>query len=265
MANHTLANKPLVNTYTVSVDAVNWPSHPDDAQDLLRSMAKQGGGKYVAVSNNAQALVDELDKIFQEIAAVNSVFASVTLPVNVNASGQSLNQIYMGVFRPDAGASPRWPGNLKEFKIEVKSTGPTMVGRNCAGTPPNQVCDTVHDPVNGFLFSTAQSFWTTANTANITQLVLTRRRTSSSLAPTSSGTAVTTRMRRGRARRQTVLAMAKRTCLMAKWLKRAALPNACAAPIPTTRRRLVREYRTGSFIRAPVLIVSISLRRQLTC
>ena len=173
MANHTLANKPLVNTYTVSIDAVNWPSHPDDAQDLLRSMAKQGGGKYVAVSNNAQALVDELDKIFQEIAAVNSVFASVTLPVNVNTSGQSLNQIYMGVFRPDAGASPRWPGNLKEFKIEVKSTGPTMVGRNCVGTPPNQVCDPVHDPVNGFLYSTAESFWTTADTENITQLVST--------------------------------------------------------------------------------------------
>lgn len=172
MATHRLPNKPNVFTYTISVDAANWPQHPADAEDLLRSMAKQGGtNKYIPITNNAQVLLDELDKIFQEIAAVNSVFASVTLPVNVNQTGQSLNQIYMGVFRPDAGASPRWPGNLKLYKIESRGGTPVMVGQNCTGDPAtgSQVCGAVYDGANGFVSNTAQSFWTSILT-NVTQM-----------------------------------------------------------------------------------------------
>ena len=41
------------------------------------------------------------------------MFASSTLPVSVNVRGTYLNQVYMGVFRPDPDALPRWMGNLK--------------------------------------------------------------------------------------------------------------------------------------------------------
>ena len=44
-------------------------------------------------------------KIFNEIQAVNSVFASASLPVSVNARGTYLNQVYMGMFRPDGEPS----------------------------------------------------------------------------------------------------------------------------------------------------------------
>ena len=50
--------------------------------------------------------------VFNEIQAVNSVFAAASLPVSVNARGTYLNQVYMGMFRPDADGHPRWRGNL---------------------------------------------------------------------------------------------------------------------------------------------------------
>ena len=50
---------------------------------------------------------------------MNSVFASASLPVSVNTQGTFLNQVYIGVFRPDADALPRWPGNLKQYKLGI--------------------------------------------------------------------------------------------------------------------------------------------------
>ena len=43
-----------------------------------------------------------LNTIVTKILAVNSVFAAVALPVSVNQRGSYLNQVYLGVFRPDA-------------------------------------------------------------------------------------------------------------------------------------------------------------------
>ena len=65
----------------------------------------------------AGQIADALGRIFSEIQAVNSVFASVSLPTSVNTEGTYLNQVYMGVFRPDANVGPRWYGNLKEYKL----------------------------------------------------------------------------------------------------------------------------------------------------
>ncbi len=48
-----------------------------------------------------------LREIFNEIQAVNSVFASASLPVSVNARGTYLNQVYMGMFRPDGERASR--------------------------------------------------------------------------------------------------------------------------------------------------------------
>ena len=49
--------------------------------------------------------------------------------MSVNTQGTFLNQVYMGMFRPDATASPRWMGNLKEFKfsLDPDTVSPTPV------------------------------------------------------------------------------------------------------------------------------------------
>jgi type IV pilus assembly protein PilY1 len=122
---HGSANKPcdanaicadnLVTTYTIDV----YKDHQDLPQTaLLKSTASVGGGKYFAATSEAE-IQDALTRILNEIQAVNSVFTSASLPVSVNTQGTYLNQIYMGVFRPDATGAPRWMGNLKQYKFSL--------------------------------------------------------------------------------------------------------------------------------------------------
>jgi type IV pilus assembly protein PilY1 len=102
-----------INTYTIDVckDACD-----TDQEALLRSMAHVGGGKYFKSSSQAQ-IRNALASILSEIQAVNSVFASATLPISVNTQGTYENQVYIGVFRSDGQARPRWFGNLKEYQF----------------------------------------------------------------------------------------------------------------------------------------------------
>ncbi|MBI2961731.1 MAG: pilus assembly protein PilY, partial [Betaproteobacteria bacterium] len=124
MANNDCnANFPgvqTVATYTVDVDPIATGQGPSHTA-LLQSAAAAGKGKYAAVTTagGAADLVTKLNAIFQEIQSVNSVFASTTLPVSVNVRGTNLNQVYIGVFRPDANKAPRWFGNLKLYDLAV--------------------------------------------------------------------------------------------------------------------------------------------------
>jgi Tfp pilus tip-associated adhesin PilY1 len=149
-----------VITYTIGVlnNASCKPQYPA----LLKNTADYGGGKYYAVSY-ADDLRNAMMSILNEVQAVNSVFASSSLPVSVNAQGTYLNQIYMGMFRPDPNGYPRWAGNLKQYSFLLQ------------GSPPNQTL-TLGDSVGqqalssstGFLAPNAVSYWTCA--ANPTTL-----------------------------------------------------------------------------------------------
>lgn len=143
-------------TYTI---AVYNPSAPSDnttpalaARALLQSMAKQGGGKYFAATDSA-SLVQALKDILIEIQAVNSVFAAVTLPVSVNVRGTYLNQVYMGVFRPDENAFPRWVGNLKQYQLLPDSATGELYLADAEGRGAT-------NNVTGFVNPNAVSYWT---------------------------------------------------------------------------------------------------------
>ena len=71
------------------------------------------GGEFFHTSDFAK-LVLAFKTIVGKIAAVNSVFAAVSLPVSVNTQGTYLNEIYVGMFRPAQGFLPQWQGNLKQ-------------------------------------------------------------------------------------------------------------------------------------------------------
>ena len=134
-----LTNK--IATYTIDVckDACE-----ADQATLLKSMAKVGGGKYFKSTSKAE-IKNALALIFAEIQAVNSVFASATLPISVNTQGTYENQVYIGVFRPDGGARPRWYGNLKEYKF----------GRYCDADRNDKVLiDNTRTLVNGTIPAT---------------------------------------------------------------------------------------------------------------
>ncbi len=121
-----------VITYTVAVyqpQANGLPSTSDQAMiDLMKSGANVGGGHPFAATS-AQDLINAFSTVLNEVQAVNSVFVSASLPVSVNTQGTYLNQVYMGMFRPDSSGSPRWLGNLKQYKSDQDSTGRSMSQR----------------------------------------------------------------------------------------------------------------------------------------
>jgi type IV pilus assembly protein PilY1 len=155
-------NNQNIITYTIAVsDGCDQPSGNKKADqkcidhiNLIKSMAGNGGGKYFYVSGGDVAgLIKALTTILTEVQATNSVFASVSLPVSVNAQGTSLNQVYVGMFRPDATAAPRWAGNLKQYQLGFDSNNNV------------QLEDSLNQPAitnsgTGFITPYALSFWT---------------------------------------------------------------------------------------------------------
>jgi type IV pilus assembly protein PilY1 len=118
---------------------------------LLKSMATQSGGRYFDVTSNGNAIGDAINSILSEIQSVNSVFASVSLPVSVNTQGTYLNQVYVGMFRPDGDGSPRWKGNLKQYKLAKIDNGLKLVDAGGIEAINNNT---------GFIKECARSYWT---------------------------------------------------------------------------------------------------------
>ena len=119
-----------------------------------QDVAKFGGGKYFAAGGDPAVLQDDIRKIFNEVQAVNSVFASSSLPVSANAQGTFLNQIFMGMFRPDANGNPRWLGNLKQYQlISSDPAASDLKLGDSAGV-------VALSSTTGFITPDAISFWT---------------------------------------------------------------------------------------------------------
>lgn len=137
-----------VSTYTIDVyNAQQNAQHTS----LLLSMAKVGGGKYYAAKNKSDIVAD-LTQIFREIQAVNSTFASASLPINATNRAQNDNQVFIGTFRPDPGTKPRWFGNIKQYKL-INSNGSIVLGDANGNSAINYN--------TGFVTECAVSAWTT--------------------------------------------------------------------------------------------------------
>ena len=122
-----------------------------DFPALMNSIASYGGGSYYEASS-ADVLLKALLEIFNQIQAVNSVFASASLPVSVNARGTYLNQVYMGMFRPDPDGKPRWRGNLKQYRFGLDNLN-NLYLVDAEG-------NAAVSAANGFISPSAVSFWT---------------------------------------------------------------------------------------------------------
>jgi len=149
-------------TYTVDVDPGTTGQGPGFTA-LLKSMASQGKGKYFAVNSSVDRgsqISVALNQIFSEIQAKNSVFSSASLPVSVNTQGTYLNQIFVGMFRPDATASPRWPGNLKQYQFK-----PSLVNNKVELKLADADGVLAINNTTGFVTQCARSFWTPSTTS----------------------------------------------------------------------------------------------------
>lgn len=157
MASADLSTKEgaqMITTYTVGV--TDGAKTDVDYLNFLRAMAQQGGGDFHE-ARSADQLTTALLDIFQELADVDSAFVSASLPVSVNSRGTYLNQIFMGLFRPDATAAPRWRGNLKQYQFAYDAVTDSLQLADSAGNP-------AINPATGFFAPSAVSFWTTDST-----------------------------------------------------------------------------------------------------
>ena len=141
-----------ITTYTVDVDKVTTGQGPGWTA-LLKSMANASSGEYFDVSSGSggSEISDALNTILSEILSVNSVFASVSLPVSVNTQGTYLNQVYVGMFRPDDNALPQWMGNMKQYKLGMLNGALKLLDADDSGAINSQT---------GFITECARSFWT---------------------------------------------------------------------------------------------------------
>jgi type IV pilus assembly protein PilY1 len=147
-----------VTTYAIDVDPATSGQGPGWTE-LLKSMSeRQGGGKYIGVNSSINAgseISAAVNKALSEIQAVNSVFASVSLPVSANLQGTFSNQVYIGMFRPAAGAYPRWTGNLKQYQLGRVNGVLHLVDADASAAV---------NPLTGFITECARSFWTPSTT-----------------------------------------------------------------------------------------------------
>lgn len=142
-----------VSTYTVDVDPVTNGQGPGWTA-LLQSMSNVSNGKYAAVSSSTGSgsqIASAVSAALSEMQAVNSVFASVSLPVSVNTQGSYLDRVFIGMFRPDPNAAPRWMGNLKQYKMGLINS--SLVLEDAAGA-------SAINSLTGFITSCASSYWT---------------------------------------------------------------------------------------------------------
>ncbi|HSH54556.1 MAG TPA: hypothetical protein VK967_05955 [Methylotenera sp.] len=139
-----------VTTYAIDV----YKNARDANQSaLMRNMASYGGGKYYAATDLSE-LSKAFDNILAEIQSVNSVFASSSLPVSVNTQGTYLNQVFVGMFRPDSTSKPRWLGNLKQYQFKIFDK--TLRLADFSTTPIEAISAST-----GFITACATSAWST--------------------------------------------------------------------------------------------------------
>ena len=152
----TRALSARITTYAIAVtgaksDKASYPA-------IFNGIAKAGGGDFYEASDVGK-LTLALGDIFNHMQAVNSVFSSASLPVSVNARGTYLNQIFMGMFRPDADSKPRWRGNLKQYKFNYDPATDRLFLSDASTPTKSAISGTT-----GFISPTTTSFWSSPST-----------------------------------------------------------------------------------------------------
>ena len=126
--------------------------------NYINGIATQGGGQFRSAANVAD-LRRFLLNIFNSIEAANSVFASASLPISVNAQGTYKNQVFVGMFRPDALARPRWWGNLKQYQIVYDPVTDSLALGDRFGSPAISGTTGFFDPGATSYWTVSSNFW----------------------------------------------------------------------------------------------------------
>ena len=151
-----VSGKDGVQSITTHAIAVVGASSDGLYPNFIHEITRQGGGQYYSAVD-LDSLVKALLNIFNSIQTANAVFASASLPISVSSQGTYKNQVFIGMFRPDELARPRWVGNLKQYQITYDPNTDTLALGDALGNP-------ALNAVTGFIRPTAVSYWTTDST-----------------------------------------------------------------------------------------------------
>lgn len=135
---------------TYAIDVFNRQQNDDHTGLMLSASERVGGGRYFA-ARSEDAIVDAITNALSDILSTSSTFAAVTLPLSATNRAQQENQVFIGMFRPDKEAMPRWFGNLKRYQITLFNGVPELSDANRRQAV---------NPLSGFATECAKSFWT---------------------------------------------------------------------------------------------------------
>jgi len=113
---------------------------------ILKTTAENSGGEYF-LADDVESLTKTLLSIIANINERSLSFSAPAVSVNTFNRTQNLNDLYLTMF--GARARAHWPGNLKKYKIV-----------NRVITDANDI--SAVDPMTGFFYDTAKSYWTGA-------------------------------------------------------------------------------------------------------
>ena len=139
-------------------------SNPEYEQLMKNVSVQSGTTPYFVKLGDTDGLNAALAGIIRQVMAANSVFAAPVLPVSANTQGTYANQVFMGMFRPDSSALPRWVGNLKQYQFGADLSDPlkpVLFLADAMGKPAISAAGT------GFLDPSAVSFWTSKNAGSL--------------------------------------------------------------------------------------------------
>jgi len=151
----TVTERAKVVTYTIDAFKIRPGNYRNEQLSAVwQSTADVGGGRYFQATNEADVLA-AFYAILGDILADSSTFAAVSLPVSATNRERQANQVYIGMFRPAPGKSPRWNGNLKRYQLALFGIGVDRVPDLADVNLQRAV-----NPLSGFIADCAASFWT---------------------------------------------------------------------------------------------------------
>jgi len=89
-----------------------------------RKYAKAGdSGEPLALSENPEELVAELEDVFKQILSVSTTFVSASIPVNAFNRAEVIDNVYLALFKTDPDDKAIWTGNIKKMKLAAIGDG----------------------------------------------------------------------------------------------------------------------------------------------
>jgi type IV pilus assembly protein PilY1 len=83
-----------------------------------------GTGTPLALSENPDELVNQLQEIFKQILSVSTTFVAASVPVNVFNRAEITDNVFIALFQVDGESKPSWVGNIKKLKMQDSVTDP---------------------------------------------------------------------------------------------------------------------------------------------